>query len=83
MSTIFDTREKHNNSVISSIGGIFKDVVSVPFNFAADVVKTPFNFVGGVVGGTTTKIVLIAALAVGGLYIVGKYGLLKDVGGLK
>jgi len=76
---IFDTREEHKTSVISSIGSTVVDVISVPFDFAKEVIKTPFAFVGNTVSGVTTKVVLVAGLAILGVYIIGKYNILGQV----
>jgi hypothetical protein len=81
--SIFESRETHKDSVISTIGKTFVDVISVPFDFTAKVVKTPFDFVGNTVSGVTTKVVLIAGLAILGVYIIGKFNIIGQVGKLK
>ena len=83
MSLIFDSRQDHNVSVISTIGQSVVDFISVPFDFVSDVVSVPFDFVGKGISGITTKVVLIAGLAVLALYILGKSNILKDVGSLR
>jgi len=74
---IFDTRQAHSESVTSSIGQTVLDFVTIPFDFVAEVVHTPFDFVKDTVGGVTSKVVIIGVLAIAGLYIVSKSGVLK------
>jgi hypothetical protein len=81
--SIFNIREENKTSAISNIGRTVVDVISIPFDFATEVVKTPFNFVGNTVSGVTTKVVLVAGLAILGIYVIGKYNILGQVGKLK
>lgn len=81
--SIEDKRALFGESATSSIGSTILGIIKVPFDFTKDIVSIPFDFVQGTVSGITTKIVLIAALLIGGIYVIGKYGILKDVAKLK
>lgn len=77
--SIFDSASENDRSVISIIGDSISDIISVPLDFVKDIAQTPFNFVRDTVGGIGTKIVLIVGLAIIGIYVVGKYNILKDL----
>jgi|APSaa5957512535_1039671.scaffolds.fasta_scaffold23514_7 hypothetical protein len=81
--SIIQSREDNGESVVSVIGSTIVDVITIPFDFVADVVKVPFDFVGEGVSGITTKVVLIGALAIGGIYILTRPEVLKGIGGLR
>ena len=80
---LFESREENKDTLISSIGQTILGMIKAPLDFTEEIVKTPFNFVSDTIGGVTTKVVLIAGLAIVGLYVIGKYNILGQVGKLK
>jgi hypothetical protein len=81
--SITEKRALFGDTVKSGIGDTIIGIIRTPFDFTRDVVSIPFDFVQGTVSGVTTKVVMIAGLLILGVYVIGKYGVLKDVAKLK
>ena len=73
--SIIDRKQQNERSAISRIGSVVLGVVKAPFNFASGVIKMPFDLVGS----SLTKVVIVAGLAIVGIYFIGKFKILKDI----
>jgi|SaaInl7_135m_RNA_FD_contig_121_111948_length_1059_multi_4_in_0_out_0_4 hypothetical protein len=80
---IAEKRALFGKTAKSGIGSTILGIIKTPFEFTRDVVSIPFDFVQGTVSGVTTKVVMVAGLLILGVYVIGKYGVLKDVAKLK
>lgn len=77
--SISEKRALFGETANSSIGNVIIEIIKTPFDFTKEVISTPFNFVEDTVGGIGTRVVLIAGLAIAGIYFIGKFGILKDL----